>query len=512
MSVRSATHSAAPQRTLLPVPRPPHLDRPSPVPVPGRPAGLRADLGTHEPAAGRPRPRHGLVRSVLVAIDLCALSLPMAWAAEPTLAGVGFVVVSLVLLAAGGAYRPRITLAALDQVPYLVPRLGCAFLLAAPVALVGEWGPALVVHALSGVPAFVTGRSIGYAGLRWARRRRLIGEVALVVGGGRLAMELLDTLEDHPEYGLHPIGFVDDGPQLDDRAPLGGMTDVDTLLDAHGVRRVIVAYGPTREAELVGLVRSAAMRDVEVCVVPRFFDVGMTSSGPDVDDVWGIPLHRVRRAAPRRGGWRVKRVLDVVVAGGLLAVISPLLAVLALAVRVSSPGPVLFRQIRTGRFGEDFAVLKFRTLRVPAAEQDVAGQRATRSTRSTMHARRMDVERRQTPIGSFLRRTSLDELPQLWNILRGDMSLVGPRPEERGYAAQFADSVDGYRDRHRLAVGLTGWAQVHGLRGDTSIQERARFDNRYIEHWSLWRDTVILVRTVAAVNRQAFGAVRSVRR
>jgi lipopolysaccharide/colanic/teichoic acid biosynthesis glycosyltransferase len=236
----------------------------------------------------------------------------------------------------------------------------------------------------------------------------------------------------------------------------------------------------------------------------------MTSSGPDVDDVWGIPLHRVRRAAPLQGTWRVKRAVDVVVTASALVVLSPLLAVLALAVRVSSPGPVLFRQVRTGRFGRDIVMLKFRTLRVTADESDTAGRPGTtRSTRSTMHARRVDVERRQTRIGTFLRRTSLDELPQLWNVLRGDMSLVGPRPEERGYAAQFSDSVHGYRDRHRLAVGLTGWAQVHGLRGDTSIEERARFDNRYIEQWSLWRDTVILLRTAAAVNRQAFGAVRS---
>jgi lipopolysaccharide/colanic/teichoic acid biosynthesis glycosyltransferase len=130
-----------------------------------------------------------------------------------------------------------------------------------------------------------------------------------------------------------------------------------------------------------------------------------------------------------------------------------------------------------------------------------------------MHARQVDVELRQTRIGNLLRRTSLDELPQLWNILRGDMSLVGPRPEERTYAAQFADSVYGYRDRHRLAVGLTGWAQIHGLRGDTSIEERARFDNSYIEHWSLGRDLVILIRTVAAVLRQALaGAVRTANR
>jgi lipopolysaccharide/colanic/teichoic acid biosynthesis glycosyltransferase len=124
-------------------------------------------------------------------------------------------------------------------------------------------------------------------------------------------------------------------------------------------------------------------------------------------------------------------------------------------------------------------------------------------------ARRRDVESRRTSVGEFARRTSLDELPQLWNVLVGDMSLVGPRPEEVRYAQQFSKSVPGYADRHRLPMGLTGWAQVNGLRGPTSIAERARFDNQYIEHWSLWRDIVILLRTVGAVSRSIVGRLES---
>jgi exopolysaccharide biosynthesis polyprenyl glycosylphosphotransferase len=319
-------------------------------------------------------------------------------------------------------------------------------------------------------------------------------------------MDLLATMQEHPEFGLRGVGFLTAGSPLDEREPLGRMEDLDLVLDTYDVRKIVVAYGPTREAELVGLVRSATLRDIEVYIVPRFFDVGMTPSGPDVEDLWGIPLHRVRRAALRRGVWRVKRLIDVVVSGVALTLLSPLMAGLAAAVRISSPGPVLFRQPRTGHEGAEISILKFRTLKVAAPE----GHAVTGSTRSTMHARQIDVEQRQTRVGNLLRRTSLDELPQLWNILRGDMSLVGPRPEERRYAAQFADSVYGYRDRHRLAVGLSGWAQIHGLRGDTSIEERARFDNAYIEQWSLWRDVVIMIRTLAAVQRQAFNtAVRT---
>jgi exopolysaccharide biosynthesis polyprenyl glycosylphosphotransferase len=456
-----------------------------------------------------PRDHRSAVRATLVLLDAVALALPTAWLGGVDRAGAAFVAVALMVLAVTGAYRPRITLSALDEVPRHLPRLGLALLLVTPFASLAGGDLSLAVHALWAVPCFVVGRSLGYAAVRGARRHRAIEEPTLVVGGGRLGMGLLATMQEHPEFGLRPVGFLTSGSPLDEREPLGRMEDLDLVLDTYDVRKVVVAYGPTREAELVGLVRSAALRDIEVYIVPRFFDVGMSAGGPDVEDLWGIPLHRVRRAALRRGVWRVKRLIDVLVSGAALTLLAPVLLAIAGAVRVSSPGPILFRQSRTGHDGTEISILKFRTLRMPAPEESPAPA-ATASTRSTMHARQVDVERRQTRFGNLLRRTSLDELPQLWNILRGDMSLVGPRPEERTYAAQFADSVYGYRDRHRLAVGLTGWAQIHNLRGDTSIEERARFDNSYIEQWSLWRDIVILIRTIAAVQRQALNtAVRT---
>jgi lipopolysaccharide/colanic/teichoic acid biosynthesis glycosyltransferase len=188
-----------------------------------------------------------------------------------------------------------------------------------------------------------------------------------------------------------------------------------------------------------------------------------------------------------------KRVLDVVVSGTILFLGAPVLAAVALAVKLSSPGPILFRQKRIGQDGREIEVLKFRTLRhndQSDTQWSVIG------------------DARLTSIGRFLRRSSLDELPQLWSVLRGEMSLVGPRPERPFFVRRFSADVTGYEDRHRLPVGLTGWAQVHGLRGDTSIAERARFDNHYIEHWSLWRDLVILGRTATEVVRSARGPER----
>jgi exopolysaccharide biosynthesis polyprenyl glycosylphosphotransferase len=481
-----------------------------------RPATRTPAQPSHLPATDlhlperEPRDHRASIAAVLVLLDVVALALPTVWLGGIDYAAAGLVAVAVLVLAATGAYRPRITLSALEEAPRHLPRLGLALLLVAPFTPLAGGELSVAAQALWAVPCFVVGRGLGYAVVRSARRHRVVEEATLVVGGGRLGMDLLATMQEHPEFGMRGVGFLTSGSPLDEREPLGRMEDLDLVLDTYDVRKVVVAYGPTREAELVDLVRSAALRDIEVYIVPRFFDVGMTPSGPDVEDLWGIPLHRVRRAALRRGVWRVKRLIDVVVSGTALTLLAPVLLAIAGAVRLSSPGPVLFRQPRTGHGGAEIAILKFRTLRMPAPEESPDQLGSTGSTRSTMHARQIDVERRQTRTGTLLRRTSLDELPQLWNILRGDMSLVGPRPEERTYAAQFADSVYGYRDRHRLAVGLTGWAQVHGLRGDTSIEERARFDNSYIEHWSLWRDVVILIRTVAAVQRQAFNtAVRT---
>jgi lipopolysaccharide/colanic/teichoic acid biosynthesis glycosyltransferase len=182
----------------------------------------------------------------------------------------------------------------------------------------------------------------------------------------------------------------------------------------------------------------------------------------------------------RTAAWKVKRVADVTLASMALVVLAPLFFMLAIAIKVTSRGPVLFRQTRVTQGGREFKLLKFRSL----PENELSDRRWGPG------------EITPTRLGRFMRSTGLDELPQLINIAKGDMSLVGPRPERPFFIERFAREIPGYADRHRVPAGLTGWAQVHGLRGDTSIEERAMFDNEYIEYWSLWRDVVILVRTV----------------
>jgi lipopolysaccharide/colanic/teichoic acid biosynthesis glycosyltransferase len=219
--------------------------------------------------------------------------------------------------------------------------------------------------------------------------------------------------------------------------------------------------------------------------------------------VWGIPLLRVQRAALRRQAWWVRRAIEVALASMLLVLASPLVAAIAVAVRFSSPGPILFRQHRIGQDGRTITVAKFRSLRVADAEDDDVVIDLRSDEGLPVQARRQRaVERRLTRVGRFLRSTGLDELPQLWSVLKGDMSLVGPRPEELTYVGTFTSAIQGYGERHRLPVGLTGWAQVHGLRGETSIAQRVRFDNLYIEHWSIWRDVVITLRTIGVLVRR----------
>ena len=189
----------------------------------------------------------------------------------------------------------------------------------------------------------------------------------------------------------------------------------------------------------------------------------------------------------RSSGRRLKRAFDSAVSAALLLVAAPIFGVLALGVKLTSPGPVYFRQRRIGKNGREVEILKFRSMRVNS-ESDTQWS--------------VDEDARVTKLGAFMRKTSLDELPQLWNVLRGDMSLVGPRPERPYFVDRFEQEAPGYGDRHRVPVGLTGLSQVNGLRGDTSIEDRAWFDNHYIENWSVGGDLLILARTAGAVIRQ----------
>jgi len=436
--------------------------------------------------------RHGawIATGIIVGGDALALVVAALLVAGGSVVAALYVPFALAALAASGAYHRRLSLRALDIAPWIATRLAVPLLVLGPIAAIaGADTGALLTTALVAVGLVIPERIVSFGVLRRVRRRGHLLEPAVILGAGEVGAELGRAFLDYPEYGVAPVGFLD---CVDGNLPAPLLGDVDQLprlLDEHQeIRRVVVAFGPAQESELVSVLRTAVMFDVEVSVVPRFFDNGVAPEGPDTDDVRGIPLYRVRQSALRKPAWVLKRGLDIIVSGTALVLAAPLLVLFAIAVKLSSPGPVLFRQGRIGQRGREIMVPKFRTLRV---NHDSDTQWS------------VDDDPRVTFVGRLLRRTSIDELPQLWTVLKGDMSLVGPRPERPLFVKRFSADVWGYGDRHRLPVGLTGWAQVHGLRGDTSITERARFDNQYIEHWSLWRDVVVLVRTVAEVLRGA---------
>ncbi|CAL9559964.1 exopolysaccharide biosynthesis polyprenyl glycosylphosphotransferase [Streptomyces sp. Tu 3180] len=436
-----------------PSPRPPA--RPA-SPVPLRVAdGAAALLGALALAGGQ---RHPLLIALLVGASL--LSRPRA----------------------GGPQAPGL----LEELPSVCGRVAVVWL-----AVPALWAAYRPEHALS-VRTVLTGlalQAVAGCALRAAvhgRRRAALlrrPHAALVVGPVATAQRVAAAVLRHPRCGVRPVGIVADGrPDGAEGVPvLCTDEEVERAVIQNGVRAVLVAH-PSVRAEQGPLLRALAGSGCAVWEV----DPDSPSYGPG-ERLAGFPCRRLD-LSPARDGGAGKRMLDILVSGALLLLVSPLLLVCAVTLRIIDGPGVVFRQERIGRDGEPFTLLKFRTHR-PVDEHESA----TRWSVAGEHEMRRFCR--------MLRRTSLDELLQLWNVLRGDMSLVGPRPERPYFVAQFSQTYPGYAARHRMRTGITGLAQVHGLRGDTSIEDRCRFDNAYIDDWSLWRDVCILLRTAAALVR-----------
>ena len=316
------------------------------------------------------------------------------------------------------------------------------------------------------------------------RRRGFNQKTILVVGAGELGQRVVETIQAHRELGFVVKGLltrkaVKVGTELRGVPVLGLFGDLGPVLDRLPVDQVILAL-PMEEQRLVKpIMEELAQRTVDVKVVPDLFQY-MTLRG-GLEEFGGLPIISLQ-GAPLEGWNRVlKRAFDVVLSLLALVVAAPLLLALAILVKLSSRGPVLFRQQRMGIDGATFDMLKFRTMRTDAE--------ATGARMATPD------DPRRTAIGAFMRRTSLDELPQFLNVLKGDMSLVGPRPERPVFIEEFKKQIPRYHLRHMVKSGITGWAQVNGLRGQTSIAKRIEFDLYYIENWSLGLDVKILLRT-----------------
>lgn len=427
-----------------------------------------------------------LLGALVPVLDGCALVIAVAASrANPVI--IAFALVAFLVLNVDSSRSHRLDPRVGQEMGWLlgrmvVPLLGLLTMASLDVLpWLGPVGPvdALVLAGTFGIGLVIFGRAVAYGIGRAARARGSVSEPTLVIGSGPIAVDLVRALDGHPEYGLRPIGFID-GPTGEQNLPLpllGGPHDLERVVAEFQVRRLVVAFGTASDRDMTALLRQMERLPVEVHVVPRFFELGSHGSA---DDLRGIPLVHLRRPALRRPSRVAKRGFDIVVATSMLVVTAPLLLLAAVAVRVSSGRPVLFRQTRVGRGGETFQILKFRTMSVhddPEPSWTLAHHHVT-------------------PVGRLLRRTSIDELPQLFNVIRGDMSIVGPRPERPHFVEQFSEAIPGYADRHRVHGGITGLAQVTGrTRGLDSIPERVRLDNAYIESRSLWGDILIMVRT-----------------
>jgi exopolysaccharide biosynthesis polyprenyl glycosylphosphotransferase len=450
----------------------------------------------------------------LLVLDLVALSLAVAAnsvGASAAQATVGppiwlalYLVLTLIAIAARRGYRFRLKTSPFEYVGRIMGATAVAatLIIAARVVLDPDADAAAqVVRIWAFSTVYVIGARIAaeLAGLRTPGA----GLNTLVIGSGEIGNTLARRLHERPELGLTPIGFLDNDPLIDGRDEahgvpvLGGSWDLEEIARAHAIEHVIVAFSNAPHQDTLSIVRRCRALGLDVSLVPRLFEE--MSRRVTIEHVGGIALARVDRTDPRGWQFELKYAIDRVAGVTLLVLGAPLLAAIALAVKLSSPGPVFYRQRRVGLDDREFGILKFRTMDVVEDREGEAAQWIAQALGTDATA--AEATDRRTRVGRFLRRTSLDELPQLLNIVRGQMSFIGPRPERPGPASTFGEHVYRYGDRHRVKSGLTGWAQVNGLRGQTSLQDRIEWDNFYIENWTFWLDLKILLLTPAAVLR-----------
>jgi exopolysaccharide biosynthesis polyprenyl glycosylphosphotransferase len=467
--------------------------------------GLRLTPGTRRERI-MPWQRHLLVDVLMSGVAIAAVVLTAPLADDPVESPVWLVLLPLsvlALLGLRGMYGPRIGPRFLDDAAYIIAAtafvvmaITFARLLSPTEEVPGsqplrEWF--FIAACLTAGHAAVTVAESS------ARRKHGGGRATLIIGAGPVSRLLAKRLSAAPEIGLRPIGFLDPAGAAPGELGIPVLGDISSLEQAvveHRVEHAIIGFSRSPpEVELETMQRLQEL-EVPVSIVPRLFE-GL----PDrivLERVGALPLVSIYPVVARNWQLAVKYGLDRVVAAMAIVVLSPLLILAAVGVLASAGRPLLFRQRRLGLDRREFDMFKFRTMR---GQPDHNGSTEVEGFADGLAPGGVEGADRRTRFGVFLRRTSLDELPQLFNVLRGEMSIVGPRPERPEYVRAFEQRVRRYDLRHRVKAGITGWAQVHGLRGRTPLADRVEYDNYYIENWSLWLDVKILLLTVLAVVR-----------
>ncbi len=388
-------------------------------------------------------------------------------------------------------YIPR-SLSRIDQAYYVFISVSVGMLIALAVATIIfrnnqailDYPRAMMVYDwLLTIVLLILGRLVH----SWVRKRlqdRGIGkDRVLIVGTGDTARMIMQRIAWSPALGYDLVGIVNGeaaGSEILGFRVLGQPEDLPDLINEYHVDEVIIAMPEKGHREMLHVISYCERGRVTIKIFPDLFQYVTTHAG--IDDLGGLPLLSVRDYALRGYLLTLKRLIDFIGATLGLIAFSPLMLLTALAIKLESPGPVFFIQPRMGLDGREFMMIKFRSMRTDA-EKDGPGWTVKNDPR-------------QTRLGTWLRRLEVDELPNLINVWLGEMSLVGPRPEQAYYVEQFRRYVPRYMDRHREKGGMTGWAQVNGLRGDSSISERTKYDLWYSENWSILLDTKILLRTV----------------
>ena len=451
-----------------------------PLGAPGqRPGLLRAAIRApwQHPRATAPQ--------LLLLTDLVCMSLPVLWAPNFYRSLLSAATLSCLLCWSVDLYEPRLQPFVLDELP---PLLGCLLASTAVVATLSALRhPTLgdseyLAAATAAIALTLAGRAMANLMIRQARCRRLVRHRSIIVGTGPVACRITDSLASAPYYGLNVVGYLADQPDPQSTAAagtyLGRIPCLRSSIDQVGAQVVLISDRGFAEEELAAIVRQALWNDCSIFMVPRLHELNHPTWKSEM--IGSIPVVRFGHSGRVGFPWKCKRAFDIVASTLALLFLAPLMAVCAVAVRIDGGPGILFRQTRVGRDGRPFELIKFRSLR-PAEDEWILN------------------DSRVTRIGRFLRRTSLDELPQLWNILKGDMTIVGPRPERPYFVDKFTAEEPNYCFRHRVPAGLTGLAQVNGMRGDTPISERANYDNYYIDNWSLWMDLKVILRTFSEV-------------
>lgn len=342
-----------------------------------------------------------------------------------------------------------------------------------------------ILTPLSQIVAVEIGRQV----LRWRSRQPWIRRSAIIVGAGPLGAKVARALEAGPMKGVELLGFFDD--RQDDRLHadtsgriLGTLPELSDFVRAHGVREVYITLPLGSQPRIVQLLEQVQGTTASIFFVPDVFGISIIQGR--LQDMNGVPVVGILETPFTGVNEVVKRISDIILASLILLLISPILVALAIGVKLSSPGPIIFKQRRNGLDGDEIIVYKFRSMR--SMDNGAVVKQATKG------------DPRITPFGAFIRRTSLDELPQFINVLQGRMSIVGPRPHAVAHNEEYRQIIKAYMVRHKVKPGITGWAQVNGLRGETDtidkMKARVEYDLEYLRNWSLGLDLQIIVRTV----------------